>query len=204
MYSKIIYSIIIFISLSLTCISQSKILYTEINSAEYAKYEAIDTLINKNTLLITKARNISKGLRDAIRLLFRRIEIGDSTYFLLASNAYLESDTAVVVPTSRFKYFSNREIKNGIWFYAEFYSKKAKLFKAEQRGIHFKVDSIPPNFDTAHMPTKEGIYFVDKITLIQITNNQTEEAFNSYHKTGFYFIPNSGSLFKRFNIEAIK
>lgn len=204
MYSKIIYSILIFIFLGLTCFSQSRILYTEINSAEYAKYEAIDTLLDKSTLLISTARNISKGFRGANRLLFRRIEISDSTYFLLASNTYLESDTAVVVPTSRFKYFSNGEIKNGIWFYAEFYSKKAKLFKAGERGIHFKVDSIPPNFDTTHMPTKEGIYFVDKDTLIQITNNQTEEAFNSYHKTGFYFIPNSGSLFRRYNIEAVR
>jgi hypothetical protein len=203
MSSKIIYLFLIFSLLNLTCYSQSGSLYKEINSRDYEQYKAVDTLLNKDNLLITTAKNI-KGSPRITKLLLRRIEINDSTYFLLDANAYLESDSTFILPSIRFKVVSNQEIKNGIWLYAEFYSKKAKLFKAGESGINFKVDSIPPNLDTSLIPLKEGIYFVDNGALTKITDSQTEEAFNSYHKTGFYFIPNSGSLFRRYKIESIR
>lgn len=174
--------------------------YKKIDFETYKSYKPSETLVKKRNILVTRYS------KDFPQLLLAK----NGSYFIFDSNCYLENDSTIIAYSSPFLVDSeNGEFqKNGIWLYAEFYKDENKkgnfIYEVSDSGTRFSVDSIPQNADFKKLPTAEGIYFFEGKSLNRITKEQSEDKFYSQNRNGFYFIPNSGRLFNRINLNLIE
>jgi len=179
--------------------------FKEIDFKSYNQYKLVDTLFVKGSFLVTK-RNLPSGFFSFSE--FVQIDFGKrKRYFLLNYDAHFINDTSIYAFSPAFKATSVDKgfMQNGIWVYTQILTEKIEGSNDLRRtGKRFAVDSLPINWDYKRLPTKEGIYFYEVNKLVQISSEQSEEAFDSYGKDGFYFIPNTGRLFTKHSIREIK
>jgi len=194
----------IFISFLVCCSVKDQKSYRKINEEDYHKFGVADTLLDKPDVLVT-------GLKeDNSQLLLRIKRKAGIDYYKLDPDCVIENDSTIIAYAEAFKYEPGDGgfQKNGIWFYARFYSDENKkgnfIYSTSDTGIQFSVDSIPASAKSIALPNSEGIYFYEKDALIRLSREQSEDQFNALQKNGFYFIPNSGRLFKRIDIHSIK
>lgn len=176
--------------------------YESISFEKYNSYKPYDTLVEKGNILITKWKDTTS--EGVFQILLKK----ENTYFIFDSDCDLENDATIIAYAPPFKWDEKDHgmQKNGIWFYAEFYNGRNKagnaIHETSESGVQFSVDSIPK--EIKNLPTREGIYFFKKDSLILISHEQTENKFSTLNKTGFYFVPNSGRFFERIKIDSIK
>jgi len=197
---------LIFLTLN-SCSNNPDKYYKALTREEYQKYIAIDTLLENKKNLITECK--SPLPYPVFTTLVKKIGTGNVSYFKLDSDAYLENDSIVIAYASAFKSDESGDMqKDGLWLYAEFYDNENKkgnwFYSISDSGIRFSVDSLPPNYKPENLPTKEGIYLLKNEKIKMISTEQSEEKFSSLKINGFYFIPNTGRLFKRYNINTIQ
>jgi len=180
--------------------------YDVINKAEYMQYPVVDTILENNGYLITHNKTTQSRF-VLLKLLVRKSGNKDTSYFMLSSDAEVESDSTIIANTQIFKSSTENtdKIPNGIWIYMSHYSEKdtSSVLQTSSSGFKFSVDSMPSNLRSDFRPTEEGIYFYKRDTLLMVSREQSEEALYRMKDNGFYFIPNKGILFKRYLIRDI-
>jgi len=181
--------------------------YNAITQDEYQKYIASDTLLENKNFVFTECK-YSESFQG-YKTLLKKIGEKSSKYFILDSDVYLENDSTVIAYAPAFKSNELGDMQeNGLWLYAEFYDNENKkgngFFSISDAGIRFNIDSLPSNYKPGILPKEEGIYLFKNKKIEMISPEQSEEKFSSLKTNGFYFIPNTGRLFKRYNIKTIQ
>lgn len=162
--------------------------YKIIDHEALKKLKVQDTLVENKKVLVTKVLD-----SDYPKLLVWDKLSNRSNHYLFDMDCELENDSTIIYYAPPFLVDENGEFqKNGLWVYTKFY----------RDSTSFGVDSIPKN-KIKKLPQKEGIYFYQNDSLVRLSKDQSEEKFNSIRRNGFYFIPNTGRLFERININQL-
>ncbi|MGO4773090.1 hypothetical protein ACEN2I_15615 [Flavobacterium sp. W22_SRS_FK3] len=178
--------------------------YQKINLETYSKYIPLDTLLQKENVLITKVQDSKYPIIS--KILIKK----SNSYFIFDTDCYLENDSTIIAYAPPFQSdLDNGSFqKNGIWLYTEFYTEENKkgnsIYEISDSGAKFSVDSLPQNLNLRSLPKSEGIYFFENNSLKQVSAIQSEDAFYKLNKNGFYFLPNTGRLFEHIKISSIK
>jgi len=192
-----------FMSLLATACSQKEdTWYLHLDFNEYQQYSVKDSLLATPHIIVTKGINPSMSWQ--MPMLIKKNTKDKTEYYKISADSYLENDSTIVVYASPFK--SGNE-KNGLWLYADFFDGENKqgnaIYSTTDSGVRFAIDSVPYTTYSIKLPTREGIYIFKENKLILANKEQSEDVFYTLNKDGFYFIPNTGRLFKRHNINTI-
>jgi hypothetical protein len=196
-------SILLFSLIALYSCDNKNNAYQKINLETYSKYIPLDTLLQKENVLITKVQDSKYPIIS--KILIKK----NNSYFIFDTDCYLENDSTIIAYAPPLKSDSDTGSfqRNGIWFYSEHYQDNKKgnsVYSISDVGAKFSVDSVPKNLKIKQLPKSEGIYFFENNSLKQISSIQSEDAFYKLNKNGFYFLPNTGRLFEHIKISSIK
>lgn len=188
--------------------AQQQNFYHEVEAASLKQFQTVDTILKKGSFTVTKRTDSLTRLKTYTEV----VEIDFAVrkrYFVLEYNAHFINDTTICLFGPAFKSTSTEGsfMKNGIWVYTNFLTKKSDGPKGERNEVismQYAVDSLPPNWDYKRLPTDEGIYYYQNRALKKVAAEQSEEKFRSQKKNGFYFIPKSGRLYSKYDIRSIK
>lgn len=203
------YFLIISLLISLTAVyAQQRSFYHEVEASDFKQFKTVDTILKKGSFTVTKRTDTLKKLKTYTEV----VEIDFAVrkrYFVLDYGAHFINDTTICLFGPAFKTTSTEGsfMKNGIWVYTNFVTKKKDGPTGETNeviGMQYAVDSLPPNWDYKRLPTDEGIYYYQNGALKKVSSEQSEEKFRSQKKDGFYFIPKSGRLYSKYDIRSIK
>ena len=191
--------------LLVSCFNEEKKCFTEINSSTYKKYKTVDTLYKTKDYTATKCEDTIRYFKVYVTLL----KMSNGKYFVLDPDAYLENDSTIIYYSQPLKSDSENGSfqKDGIWFYAHFYTEKTDstgIIQESVGGVKYSVDSMPTNGEQIVRPKSEGVYFYQNNTLKKVLVEQSEDKFYSLQKDGFYFLPNSGRFLKKYSIKILK
>lgn len=194
--------------LLVSCAGNNERYYRKITEEEYNKFLIADTVVKKSNYLILNSNGTIS--REIGQLIMRKMNPKEMGYYVFDPDCYVENDSTIIAYAPPFKSDSDTGSfqKDGVWFYAGFYSDQNKegnaIYETSDAGVNFSVDSLPKNLKITVLPKSEGIYFYQKEALVQVTKEQSEDKFSSLQKNGFYFIPNTGRLFTRLKIKDIE
>jgi len=193
------------LSILISCSNNERKIYKSIDPSVYAQYKIIDTIYKTKDYIATKCEDSVKHDKAYVTL----IKKVNGKYYLLDPEAHFENDSTIIYYSMPLRADSENGSfqKNGIWFYALFYTEKINstgIYQKSEKGVKFSVDSIPSNADKIGRPELQGIYVYQNDSLMKISGDQSEEKFYSLKRNGFYFLPNSGRFFKRYSIESIE
>lgn len=189
-----------------SCAKNNQPFYTKIDAKTYALYKTVDTFYNTSTILVTNCKDTITRFENFVTLV-KKVDENETGYYLLDSWEKLESDSTILLYSPPFETPIDYHSTKGIWLYAKFVSEETRggvFSETTDEGIKFKVDSMPLTANVIARPQAEGIYFYRHGALTRISTEQSYEKFEAYHKNGFYFIPNTGMLFKRYFIKDMK
>lgn len=168
--------------------------YRKVDLERFESFAFKDTLVNNDKVVVVEARHVVDDLWS--RLIVKSKSSGN--FYLFEDESKLANDSTALYYYPAFIYDDGGEfMKNGIWVYTDFYTTGS--FPFQSNGMKFSVDSLPKNWNKP-LPTNEGIYYYKNGELLPISREQSEEKFKERRIDGFYFIPNSGRLYDKINI----
>lgn len=196
----------ILISLSfVSCYNADKKFFTEINATTYKKYKTVDTLYKTKDYTATKCEDTISYFKVYVTL----FKMSNGKYFVLDPDACLENDSTIICYSPPLKSDSENGSfqEDGIWFYAHFYTEKTDstgIIQESVGEVKYSVDSMPTHGELIVRPKSEGVYLYQNNILKKVLAEQSEDKFYSLQKDGFYFLPNSGRFFEKYNIKILE
>ena len=171
--------------------------YKTLNEEDVKQLTLKDTLVKNNKVLVMLAGNSPSD--EYPNILVR--PSGKGNYYLFDSDSALENDSVLLHYYPAFLIDEEGEFrKNGLWVYTTFTTEGTFPFTSDV--MSFSVDSVPGNLERK-LPTGEGVYYYEKNRLIRVSDEQSEATFKEKKRDGFYFIPNSGRLYDRINMNKL-